>query len=282
VVAESVWGMNRSLTVAVCIAVIAIFAAEAGADLTWHRAPDELGNYLVQLGATFIGALLAVGLGLALFEFQGRETEQRRSRQLNEALVGELQATLDQLEASGTRISPPPGPQEGEEPVEVVITHLEPVACEEAIRNAILGPQDVFALSALARSMRVYNIVAARLESVLWEPEIGIPQERLFRAAKNLRSRQDSVMEWCRVNIEALAEEGIEIPPKHFSRDAQRSYIVIVKRLRQLRDEHPELSLTAARRMLANRMQGEGQPGSIALIRKAEGRVAELEERGEL
>jgi hypothetical protein len=226
VVEAGVRRVNRSLVFALLIVIIAVFGAEVGVELALRLAPRELGNYLIQLFATLIGAALAVAIGLALFDFQSREADQRRSRQLQEALAGELQANLDQLEATSVlRISPPPGAQEGEGPVEVVLTHLEPVACEEAIRNAILGPQEVFALTGMVRSVRVYNVVAARLEAVLWEPAIGIPQERRFRAAKDLRRQQDSGMEWCRVNIEALREEGIEIPPKRFSRDAQPAQV---------------------------------------------------------
>ena len=201
---------------------MAVFGAEVGLDLAWRLASGELGNYVIQLFATFIGALLAVAIGLALFDFQSRETDERRSRQLHEALAGELQATLDILEAPpGISFAPPTGAEEGEEAVAVVVTRLEPVACEEAIRNAILGPQDVFALSHLARAMRLYNFLAERLESVIWEPSMSNQQLRYFRAAKDVRRQQDSVIAWCKVNIEGLREQGIDIPPRLYSKGTQ-------------------------------------------------------------
>jgi hypothetical protein len=219
-VEEGVRGVNRSRTIALGIGVLAVFGAEVGVDLASRLSPGELGNYVIQLVATFIGALLAVAIGLALYDFQSIETDQRRSRQLNEAMVGELQATLDILEARHSISVPPPtGAEKGEEAVTVVLTHLEPVACEEAIRNAILGPQDVMALSHLARHMRLYNVLADRLEAVLWEPSMSNQQLRYFRAAKDVRRQQNSVIAWCKVNIEGFSKQGIDIPPRHYSQD---------------------------------------------------------------
>ena len=103
--------------------------------------------------------------------------------------------------------------------MEVVATRLEPVACEEAIRNAILNPQDVFALSHLARSMRLYNVLCARLESAMWGPSFGDPQEVFFSAAKDLKRQQDRVIGWCKVNVESLSKEGIDVPARHFSKN---------------------------------------------------------------
>jgi hypothetical protein len=204
----------------VSILAFALFGALLGAVFVRHYVPNEFATYLIQLIATFIGAVLAVAFGLALFNYQSKETDRRRARQLNEALVAELQATLDILEAPGITVSPPTGIEgEGEEPVEVVVTRLEPVACEEAIRNAILGPQDVFALSHLARSMRLYNVLCARLESVMWGPSFGNPQLVYFDAAKDLRRQQDKVIDWCKVNVEGLSEEGIDVPARHFSKN---------------------------------------------------------------
>jgi hypothetical protein len=213
--------VDRSRNLWVSILAFALWGALLGAVFVRHYVPNEFATYLIQLIATFIGAALAVAFGIALFNYQNKQTDQRRIWQLNEALAAELQATLDILEAPpGIRVSPPTGvEEEDEEPVEVVVTRLEPVACEEAIRNAILGPQDVFALSHLARSMRLYNVFCARLESVMCGPSFGNPQLVYFDAAKDVKGQQDNVINWCKVNVESFSEEGIDVPARHFSKN---------------------------------------------------------------
>lgn len=211
---------QRSRYIALGVVVFAVLGAAIGAGITWHQAPNQLDTYLIQLFATLIGALLAVSIGLALFDYQSRETDRRRSRQLKEAFIGELQATIDILEAPFYEtIAPPEGSKE-EEPVEVILTHLEPVICEETMRNAITGPWDTFALSHLARQMRHYNFAAKRLEEFLWGTSVTHKQKRDFKAAQFVKHSQDSVISWCRTNIEGLsAEENIDPPPRHYSKE---------------------------------------------------------------
>jgi hypothetical protein len=64
------------------ILAVALLGALLGALFVRHYAPDEFETYLTQLIATFICALLAVAFGLALFNYQSKETDQRRVRQL--------------------------------------------------------------------------------------------------------------------------------------------------------------------------------------------------------
>jgi hypothetical protein len=220
-VEEGVRRVNRSLAIALVIGVIAVLGAEIGGELAWRFAPGELGNYIVQLSATFIGALLAVAIGLTLFDFQSRDIDKRRSRQLYEAMVGELQATLDVLQQRPThRADPPPGAPEGAEALAVVVTHLEPVACEESIRSAILGPSDVFSLSHLASAMRSYNIAARRLESVYWGPAVTNYAALLYDVMLEVEHYQNSVIQWSTTNIEGLAKDlQIDVPPRFYSKD---------------------------------------------------------------
>lgn len=215
---------QRSRDIALGIVAFALLGAVIGAGVTRHQAPNQLDTYLIQLFATFIGASLAVSIGLALFDYQSRESDRRRSRQLNEALVGELQAIQDILEAPPFERLSPPQNSEGEDAVEVKLTHLEPVICEEAMRNAITGAKDAFTLSHLAREMRQYNFAARRLEEFIWGTSVTNKQARDFEAAQFVRQYQDSVIGWCRINIEWLsAEQNIDPPPRHYSKDIQGS-----------------------------------------------------------
>ena len=55
--------------------------------------------------------------------------------------------------------------------------------------------------------------------------------------------------------------------------EAEANYIVIVKRLEQIEQEHPHKTRAECVTILSNRLKAEGEPGSEGLIRKAIGRV---------
>ena len=175
--------------------------------------------------ATFVGALLAAAVGVWLFNYQSSRNDERRSQQLLASLAAELHATIDFLESKPlTRVLPPEGCEE--EAVEVVVTSLEPTACEESIRSAVLTPQDVFNLTHLARVMRSYTLEANLLESIITGPrtDSGVAR-RTYEVAQDVKNFQSSVLEYCRTITAGLEEEGIEMPSKtrHYSENSEVS-----------------------------------------------------------
>ncbi len=97
------------------------------------HAPDEVAELTSTLIGTLIGALLAAATGVGLFYYQGRKTEEARVEQLREVLIAELHATIDRLKTTSVvRVSDRTG--SGPDVV-VVLTHLEPTACDEAITD---------------------------------------------------------------------------------------------------------------------------------------------------
>jgi hypothetical protein len=187
-----------------------------------HTSSDTFAQWVSTLSGTLVGALLAAIIGVGLFYYQGNKTEERRRHQLLEAWAGELQATLDTLESEPDFTIPPPEDgSEGEEEVAIRLAHLEPIACEEAIRNAVFGARDTMALSQFAMQMRYYNADRELMYRIYAETSTPDWEQRIFDAAKNLKGRQDYVVMLCKQNIEWLEEIGIDIPPRIWSRNRE-------------------------------------------------------------
>jgi hypothetical protein len=96
----------------------------------------------------------------------GRKTEAKKHEQFRMLLVTELAEIsegLDRVNAMRVRLS------DGSA-AEVVITHLQPMVVEEAIRDGFFGPGRVERALRLARNMHTYNAKISYLLSVLsWQ-----------------------------------------------------------------------------------------------------------------
>lgn len=178
------------------------------------HAPDELAELTSTLIGTLIGALLAAATGLWLYRYQSRKNEEARVEQLREALIAELYATFDRLKTtSAVRVSDPTG--SGGPDVVVVLTHLEPTACEENIRSALFGHKNTVSLTRLARLMREYTKAADILSSLLWRPQVDpVSLVRAYQQAANVKGLQQFVIVWCETILKGFEVQGLELPPE--------------------------------------------------------------------
>jgi hypothetical protein len=218
VVAEDVRGLNtraghRSFNLALAIVVIAVLAAEIGADLTWHQSPSELGSYLIQLFGTLIGASLAIAGGIWLFHHQEQETEEKLKKKLAARTAVELQMNLDRLEeekaritfydsAGGEALGPP-----------VMLGPLSAVALRDWLRSNVLEPED--AMDAMKREGRI-NAHNEQMQ-VLWSQwsagTPGLATSPEFRLMiENLAARQKFLKDDCRRELQRLRAQGVVVP----------------------------------------------------------------------
>ncbi len=120
-----------------------------------------------------------------------------------------------------TSTIPVPDPGGGPN-IHVVLTHLEPTACDEFIRSALFGISNATNITYLSRLMREYTKQSDTLSSLMWRPPSPYGQEaavRTYDLAKDLKRSQRFVVQFCETIIEGFKIQGIEMPPqeKYFS-----------------------------------------------------------------
>ena len=204
--------MKRSVRIAGYIyffALVEIIAYEVFSD----RAPDQTVELISTLIGTGVGAGLAAAIGVELFYWQRDKNEERRKRQLRNALIAELQATKDRLNTtSRTSVPAPPGSDAPD--AEVVLTHLEPIACEEAIRSALFTHGDHVNLTRLAQAMRQCTKETDLLRELLVESPFADLEGNNHRVARNVQGSERYVVMWCDAVLKGFDAQGIEIPPE--------------------------------------------------------------------
>ena len=176
--------------------------------------------------STLIGTLLGGGLtltsGFWLYRYQSRKDENERVKNLREALIAELQATTDRLKT--VRPTPVPDPTGSGQTIEVVLTHLEPTACEEAVRSGLFGHNNTATLTRLGRLMHDYTKAVDILSSLIWRPEMGpISVVRAYELAINVKSLEQFMVLFCETVIKGFEYQDLEIPPerKYYSDPTQ-------------------------------------------------------------
>lgn len=176
-------------------------------------------EWLSTLIGTIVGASLAAGVGVGLFYYQGRVSEEKRVEELRESLIAELYATRDRLGISETQHVDDPtgyGPN-----VETVHAHLEPIVTEEVIRSALFGHENTKSLTYLARLMREYTKEADLLHIRINSPQVFdfTMRQQMYEQAKNVKRLQQFVALFCTTVLEGFQYQGLELPPdeKYFS-----------------------------------------------------------------
>jgi hypothetical protein len=204
---------HRSRNLALAIIVTAVFAAEIGAELTWHLAPSELDSYLIGLFGTFIGASLAIAGGIWLFHHQEREREEKLEKKLATRAAVELKMNLEMLEEKEARITfyDGEGPQDLGPPV--VLGPLSATALRDWLRSDVLEPED--AMDAMKREGRI-NAHNEQMQ-VLWNLwSAGTPglAKRLGFSLmiENLSLRQESLKADFKKELQRLRDQVVMVP----------------------------------------------------------------------
>jgi hypothetical protein len=142
-------------TVVMSAGVVAVFLAAVALLGTCYFAPEKFGDMVVQLAATFIGAVAALAVGIFLFRYQTQDTDDKRCDELRRLLRAELQDTIkdiDEQEASKNVPSEETG-----------LIHIQPLVVEHVIRSGLFPVPFVERLLSLARQFHTYNLKVSRL-----------------------------------------------------------------------------------------------------------------------
>jgi hypothetical protein len=226
--------VNRRIRVAVaCFFGGLLLATVYGA--FYQQAPDTLPELTSTLIGTGLGAGLAAVVGVWLYDVQTRKSEDARVEQLRQALIAELYATTDRLNTTSvTRIT---DDEEQRPEVVLVLTHLEPTVCEEAIRSALFGHENTLNLTRLARLMREYTKAADTLVFLLRNPNLHsmgslgfLNMSGTYEQAVTVKGLQTFVLDWCGTIFKGFKDQGLMMPPedKYYSdpsREAPPEYV---------------------------------------------------------
>src|SRR5919199_1341831 len=200
--------------------VFSVVVAAGVASVVFCALPtDECAGWFSTLLATLVGVVLAARISMWLFQVQREQNEERRKQQLRDALIAELQATIDRLNTETREIVRAPAGSHQPD-VKVVLTHLEPIACDEAIKSALFGHKNTVNLTHLAREMRDYTKAADILRELLVSPrtDAADPADpyppHTYQVARNVYGSERYVDEWCKTVLKGFEDQGIEIPPE--------------------------------------------------------------------
>lgn len=144
--------------------VIVVLALGLHAVLRYYNAPPGAEYDLLNVfAATFASTILTFFIGALLFDYQVEKTEAKKHEQYRMLLVTELTTILEGLDrANAMKVNLSDGSAE-----EVVVTHLQPMVVEEAVRDGFFGPGQLERALRLARNMHAYNAKVSYLLSVL-------------------------------------------------------------------------------------------------------------------
>src|SRR5215218_5470262 len=198
---------DRGRELALGIIAFAVLGALLGALLTRHYAADQLGGYLIQLVATFIGALLAVAIGLYLFHYQDRTNDEKLEENLGTRVAIESQMNLGLLESKPSLLMDERSGQKVEEPV--VLVMLSNAALTDLIRSNLLEPDS--AMRAMNREGTI-NTHNAQMKALLDARSAGISSQAFQALSSDVARRQEDLRNGFRSMVETLRDQGIEVP----------------------------------------------------------------------
>jgi hypothetical protein len=118
-------------------------------------ATDKTADWLIQAGATFVGALLALVFGIWQFDAQQRKIADKRREELRRLLKAELKETAEKLE------------KEPSNKWRTMQDYVQPLIIEEAVTSGLFTGSLNEDLIKLAKTYHRYNIHSASMTRVI-------------------------------------------------------------------------------------------------------------------
>jgi uncharacterized membrane protein YccC len=177
-------GVVRVTVFLVVFAVVLLVASLGFYDL----APSELAGFASTIIGTLLGAVLALAIGIWLFDYQQRKITDTRREEFRALVQAELEETAQRLKDSGA-IQPEP----------TAMDHVQPLALQEAVRSALFPPEFAKEMMALARQFHLYNAKVSDTLSIPGRYNLDTRGgwDRLVGAQKGLASQAGYIIELC-------------------------------------------------------------------------------------
>lgn len=176
--------MGRTIWVVAVTVVVAILVIEG----THAFARDAFGDLLVQLFATFVGAVLALAAGLYLFLYQAEETDSKRREELRDLVRAELEETAQELKDKGAT-----------DYEDTSLVYIQPLMIEQAAKSGLFTTSLTRKLLSLARQFHTYNGKVRDLLAIPagYDLDSQEGKSRLTGAARGTAGAADEVIERC-------------------------------------------------------------------------------------
>lgn len=162
---------------------------------------DSATNWIDSLVSTFISVLLAIMVGILLFEYSETKSNQNKKNSYRNLLGSELSDTFRIL-SIGERMTI----RIGENDYPVLITYVQPIIIEDAARSGLFGETVTENMLHLARKMKMFNI---KTDFLLARMAAGRPlgeerfEENMQNSIKNIDETRESIVS----AVELLAEQ---------------------------------------------------------------------------
>ena len=167
------------------------------------RISDSTINWWDSLVSTFISVLLAIVVGIWLFEYGETRTNQNKKDSYRNLLSSELSDT-SRILSTGKRMTI----KINENNYPVLITHVQPIIIEDAARSGLFNEIITENMLHLARKMKIFNI---KTEYVLARMASGRPpnedkfEENMQNAIKNIDETKESIVTTIDLLVKQLA-----------------------------------------------------------------------------
>ncbi len=133
-------------------ALITILVAAIFSGFAYEVSPSVFWNWLGTLLATFISVLAAVGVGLFLFRFQTRATDDRERRDLIRLAATELEIIIATLDP--------------DDPEAFASAFVYTPMVEQAARSGLFGPDETEVMVRLSWAVQHYNSLVSQNDAV--------------------------------------------------------------------------------------------------------------------
>ena len=181
------------------IVIAGVYAFVCFSALVFRFAPEQeqIWDWFIQATAVFIGALLALAIGVGQFGYQQREIADTRREEFRALVRAELEETVQRLQGSGATAREP-----------TALDHVKPLALEEAVRSGLLPPSFSKELMSVARQFYIYKMFDTLAIPGRYDLNSQPGWQRLRGAQKGLADQAEYIIELCQelLNHAELAE----------------------------------------------------------------------------
>ena len=193
------------------IAISAILFALAYALLVHTMAPGEAWSWWHTFVATIVSIVFAGAIGIALFNYQTKISDDSRREELRSALATDLSHTIYILEKG----EPMTIKLSASSPAEkMIITYIPPLIIENAAQSGLFSSSETSSLLLQARRINLYNAQVSYLHTLFSSSTSNLNFEDLARnTIKNVRKIQKGIVDNSRMMTEKMHLTPIA-PPK--------------------------------------------------------------------